>query len=133
MGRFVIDARTLVHLVETGRRVDPAHQIVAPGGIRSQALDLLLKRVRDDELGEAAALELHERVTRTSMRLLNDRVSRRVAWDIARAKGWDSIRDAEFLAVTRLQADALATVDQDLAESAAGLVPVVAVERLLHE
>lgn len=70
-------------------------------------------------------MEHHERLTSMKLRLLNDRVSRRVAWDIARANGWESLRDAEYLAVANLQADALVTIDEHLAEAAAGLVPVV--------
>ena len=49
------------------------------------------------------------------MRLLADRVSRRTAWRIAREHGWDTLRDAEYLAMTKLQADALVTVDTALA------------------
>ena len=41
MTRFVIDAPTLVHLVDEALQVHPDHQLVAPGAIRSQALQLL--------------------------------------------------------------------------------------------
>lgn len=130
MSRFVIDARTLLCVIESGIAIDPAHRLVAPGSIRSQALDLLLQRVRAGDLSEREALGLHERVTETRLRLLNDRVSRRAAWDLARAKGWDTIRDAEYLALTRLQADALVTIDDRLAAAAAGVVPLATVEQL---
>lgn len=40
------------------------------------------------------------------MRLLGDRVSRRTAWEIAREQGWETTYGAEYVAVTRLQADA---------------------------
>ena len=56
------------------------------------------------------------------MRLLNDRVSRRTAWKIAREQGWASTHDAEYLAIARLQADALVTIDPKLAARAEGLV-----------
>jgi predicted nucleic acid-binding protein len=72
----------------------------------------------------------HERMTELKVRLLGDRVSRRTAWKIAREHGWSTLRDAEYLAVTRLQADALVTVDADLAARAANIVPVVAVAAL---
>jgi hypothetical protein len=52
------------------------------------------------------------------MRLLGDRVSRRTAWQIARQHDWDTLQDAEYLAVTRLQADALGMVDPRLAAAA---------------
>ena len=65
------------------------------------------------------------------MRLLGDRVSRRTAWQIARQHGWDTLRDAEYLAVTQLQADALVTVDPSLEATARALVAVAAVDDLL--
>jgi hypothetical protein len=39
--------------------------------------------VRRGELAEAAALRQHERLTEVKVRPLGDRVSRRVAWEIA--------------------------------------------------
>jgi predicted nucleic acid-binding protein len=130
MARYVIDAPTLLHLVAEGIAVDPEHQIVAPNLIRSQALSLLLQAVRDGELTEKVALERHERLTELKMRLLGDRVSRRTAWKIAREQGWDTTLDAEYLAVTRLQADAFVTVDPALAARSEGIVPLAALEVL---
>lgn len=111
MARYVIDARTLLHIVANGIQLSPRHQIVAPNVIRSQALSLLFEAVRKGELTEALALVHHERLTKLKMRLLGDRVSRRTAWRIAREQNWDTTYDAEFLAVTQLQADALITID----------------------
>ena len=65
------------------------------------------------------------------MRLLGDRVSRRTAWQLARQHDWDTLRDAEYLAVTRLQADALVTVDPELAAVARDVVPLAAAHDLL--
>ncbi len=70
-------------------------------------------------------------MTEMKMRLLNDRVSRRTAWQIARHKDWDTLRDAEYLAITRLQADALVTVEPGLAATARDLVAVAATDDLL--
>jgi predicted nucleic acid-binding protein len=127
----VIDAPTLLHLVEAGLHVHPGHQLVAPNSIRSEALELLLRDVRAGKRTEAAALEAHERMTGIKMRLLGDRVSRRTAWQVAREHGWNTLRDAEYLAVTRLQADALVTVDPSLAAAARGVVTVAAIDELL--
>jgi hypothetical protein len=65
------------------------------------------------------------------MRLLGDRVSRGTAWRIAREHGWDSLREAEYLAISRLQADALVTVDAAFAARAADVVPVASLNALL--
>ncbi|MCU1491537.1 MAG: hypothetical protein JWM85_2942 [Acidimicrobiaceae bacterium] len=124
MTRYVVDAPTLLRLVAEEVQVDPEHQIVAPSLIRSEALSLLFDAVRRGELTEEEALRRHARLTELKMRLLGDRVSRRTAWQIAREQGWSSTREAEYLAITKLQADALVTVDVALAAKAQGLVPI---------
>ncbi|BBH69400.1 hypothetical protein ACTI_60850 [Actinoplanes sp. OR16] len=130
MSRYVIDAPTLLHLVDHKVAVDPGHRLVAPASIRSEALQLLLDDVRNGARDDDAAMRAHELLTGLKIRALNDRVSRAVAWRIAREQGWATLRDAEYAAVTRLQADALVTVDAALAGRIAGLVPVLPVERL---
>lgn len=130
MTRYVIDAPTLVDLVDRGLTVDPAHQLVAPSRLRSEALELLLGDVVRGDRAEQPALAAHECMTRLKIRVLGDRVSRAVAWKLAREHGWGDLRDAEYLAVATLQADALVTVDADLAARAAGIVAVAAVAAL---
>ena len=46
MTRYVIDAPTLLHLVDQQLAVDADHRLVAPHAIRSDALQLLLDEVR---------------------------------------------------------------------------------------
>jgi predicted nucleic acid-binding protein len=130
MARYVIDAPTLLHIVANDVRVAPGHQIVAPNLIRSQALTLLLEAVRHGDLTEKVALQHHERLTELKMRLLGDRVSRRTAWKIAREQGWGTTYDAEYLAVTKLQADALVTVDPALAAKAESIVSLAPLDAL---
>lgn len=127
----MIDAPTLLHLVDNTVAVDRSHQLVAPNIIRSEALQLLLFDVRRGGRTDRAALEVHERITELKMRLLGDRVSRATAWRIARERDWDTLRDAEYLAVTRLQADALVTIDPDLAAKAETIVPVAPLQALI--
>jgi predicted nucleic acid-binding protein len=133
MTRYVIDAPTLLHIVANDVHVSPSNQLVAPNLIRSQALSLLLEAVRRGDLTEAVALQHHERLTELKMRLLGDRVSRRTAWKIARENGWETTYDAEYLAVTKLQADALVTVNSALATKAADLVPLAQLEALTED
>jgi predicted nucleic acid-binding protein len=103
---------------------------VAPNSLRTRALELLLQEVRSGELDDREALEIHERLTELKVRLLGDRVSRRTAWDIARQLDWDQLADAQCLAVTKLQADALVTIDPELAERASEVVALAAYEDL---
>jgi predicted nucleic acid-binding protein len=130
MGRYGIDAPTLLHLVGNDLEVSAEHQIVAPNAIRSDALSLLYEAVGRGDLTEKVALQQHERLTQLKMRLLGDRVSRRTAWNIALEHGWDAIRDAEYLAVVKLQADALVTIDPELASKAEGIVALAPLDAL---
>lgn len=130
MARYAIDAPTLLHLVIEAPPLDPAHQLVAPSFVRSEAMGLLLHEVRRGARSEQDALQLHDRMTELKMRLLGDRVSRRTAWRIALEQGWETLREAEYVAIARLQADALATVDAALADEVAPLVAVVPVEAI---
>ena len=130
MTRFVIDAPTLLHLVAEGIDVAPGHQLVAPQLLRSQALASLFAAVGRGELTEDEALDRHDALTRVKVRLLGDRVSRRVAWQIARERRLDSTSDAEYLAVTRLQADLFVSVDPAARARAQGVVPVGTVDLL---
>ena len=130
MARYAVDAPTLLYLVDEHVPVHPSHQLVAPNSIRSEALQLLLRDVRAGRRSEADALACHEQLTHLKMRLLGDRVSRRTAWRIARERDWESIRDAEYLAVAVLQADAFVTVDRGIGDKADGLVRVASVGEL---
>src|SRR5690348_580334 len=130
MARYVIDAPTLVHLLDRGLDIDPGHQLVAPNALRSEALGLLFHDVREGNRTEKEALHLHELITEQEIRLLGDRVSRRTAWQIARERGWESLHAAEYVAVAQLQADALVTVDPRLASQAKDVVPVAPVDAL---
>ena len=130
MARYAIDAPTLWYLVDEHVPVHPSHQLVAPNSIRSEALQLLLWDVREGKRSEADALACHEQLTQLQMRLLGDRVSRRTAWRIARERSWKSLRDAEYLAVAALQADAFITVDRGMVAKAEDLVRIASVGEL---
>lgn len=105
-------------------------QIVAPSMIRSEAISLLFDAVRCGHLNEQTARQHLDLLTELKMRVLGDRVSRRTAWQIESEQGWKSTGGAEYLAVTKLQADALVTVDPVLAEKALGVVPLAAFSAL---
>lgn len=124
VARYVIDGPTLLGIADESIALDPEHQLVAPNRVRSDALEILYERVRRGELDERAARELHTRMTEVKMRLLGDRVSRWVGWQIASEQDWPTLGDAEYFAVTRLQADAFVTVDAGRTALAAGVVPV---------
>lgn len=55
----------------------------------------------------------------------------RTAWNIALELAWPDTLAAEYLALTRLQADAFVTLDPALERAAAGVVPVARIADLL--
>jgi predicted nucleic acid-binding protein len=64
------------------------------------------------------------------IRLLGDAVLRRRAWDLAEQLGWASTYNAEYVALTQLQADALVTLDANLARSVRGIVATASIDEL---
>ena len=131
MARYAIDARALLRLVDDELIPDPAHQLVAPKSVLVDGLELLLGEVRAGRRDERAALRSHTRMTETRIRLLGDRVSRRTAWDLTVAHGWATVREAEYVAVATLQADALVAGDPDIASRASGIVELASLEDLV--
>jgi predicted nucleic acid-binding protein len=129
--RFVIDPPTLVRLVTDAAVVPEGHRLVAPNALRSAALEILMARVREGSLDERDALVLHEKMTELKIRLLGDRVSRRSAWHLAMTHGWEDLGDAEYVAVTQLQADKLVAGDARLVARASGLVIVAPFDELV--
>ena len=55
---------------------------------------------------------------------------RRRAWDVATKLGWASTYDAEYVALTQLQADAFVTLDDGLARSVEGIVATASIDAL---
>jgi hypothetical protein len=129
MTRYAIDPPTLLELLTRG--VTSPHQLVAPAALRSQAMSIVYRDVRAGTMDAAAARELLEGITTTKVRLLGDRVSRGTAWRLASELGLDDTGDAEYLAVARLQADALVALDPRIAALAAGIVPLATIDDLL--
>jgi predicted nucleic acid-binding protein len=122
MTRFVVDAGTVLRLAEEGFRVSPDHELLAPTLIRSQVLSALHEAVHRGELTTDVARDRLAAFGRMKIRLLGDAVLRKVAWEVADRLGWASTYDAEYVALTQLQGEALVTLDADLARSVEGII-----------
>jgi predicted nucleic acid-binding protein len=57
-------------------------------------------------------------------------VLRRRAWELADELGWASTYNAEYVALTQLQADAFVTLDAELASSVKGIVATASIDAL---
>lgn len=130
MTRFVVDAGAVLHLVAHGVAVSPDHELLAPTLVRSQLLTAMHEAVHRGELPADVARDRLDRAGRLKMRLLGDAVLRRQAWKVADRLGWASTFDAEYVALTQLQADALVTLDEDLARAVEGLVATASIDDL---
>jgi predicted nucleic acid-binding protein len=130
MTRFVVDCGVVLHLAGEGVQVPAEHELLAPTLLRSQTLSALHEAVHRGELPAAAALERLARVRALPIRLLGDAVLRRRAWDLAERLGWAETYDAEYVALTQLQADALVTLDAGLAHRVEGVVPTATLDAL---
>ena len=131
--RIAIDPPTLVQLADGSPKCPSEPSARGTDSIRSEALDLLLQRVRGGTVTEQAALELHERITGVKIRLFGDGVSRRTAWQTARERDWSRLTAAEYVAVAKLQADSLITANPDLAAHATGFVPLAPFSHLFAD
>src|SRR5215211_8225782 len=130
MTRFVVDAGAVLHLASNEIDVPGAHELLAPTLLRSQTLSALHEAVQRGEIPADVARERLTRIGRMPIRLLGDAVLRRRAWDVADQLGWAETYDAEYLALTQLQADAFVTLDNDLGRRVEGVVPTATIEAL---
>jgi predicted nucleic acid-binding protein len=130
MTRFVVDARAVLHLVSAEVEVSATHELLAPTLLRSQTLSALHEAVQRGELPPEVGRDRLTRIGRMPIRLLGDAVLRRRAWELADQLGWASTYDAEYVALTQLQADALVTLDADLARSVQGIVATASIDAL---
>lgn len=131
MPRYVVDCATVLALTQDPDYAIPEGvELLAPTLLRSQSLSALHEAAERGELPRDEALEQARRVGRLRIRLLGDAVLRRKAWDLAGQLGWTSTYDAEYVALTVLQADALVTLDPEVAAGARTVVEVAPIERL---
>ena len=130
MTRFVVDCDTLLRISAGEVEVAAGHQLVAPTLVRSQALAALYEAARRGEISTAEGMERVTRINSLKVRFLGDKVLQRQAWKVADELGWQTTYDAEYVALTRLQADAFVTSDGDLARAVSAVVETATVDAL---
>jgi predicted nucleic acid-binding protein len=130
MTRYVIGPDVALHLARDETVIPDEHQLLAPTLFRSQVLSLLYRTVREGELARKDADRQLTYVRALRMRLLGDRLLQNVAWKIADRLGWPDTMNAEYVALTRLQADAFITLDASLADAVQDLVRIALLDEL---
>lgn len=131
MTRFVVDAGVVLHLVTADKEISPKHKLLAPTLLRSQILSAMHEAAQRGEIPRDEARDHLSRINRMPIRLLGDAVLRRRAWQLADQLGWESTYDAEYIALTQLQADAFVTLDKKLARAVKGIVETVPIDDIL--
>jgi predicted nucleic acid-binding protein len=130
MTRFVVDCGVVLQLASEGIEVPAEHELLAPTLLRSQTLSALHQAVHGGKIAPDVALERLARIRALPIRLLGDAVLRRRAWELADQLGWAETYDAEYIALTQLQADAFVTLDTELARRVEGVVRTATIEEL---
>ena len=131
MTRFVVDTSAVLHLASTEVEASDEHELLAPTLLRSQTLSALHEAVQRGEVPADVARERLARIQRMPIRLLGDAVLRRRAWEVADQLGWASTYNAEYVALTLLQADAFVTLDAELARAVEDIVTTASIDALL--
>ena len=130
MTRFVVDCETLLRIASGEIEVAGEHKLVAPTLVRSQALSALYEAARRGQIPVAEGRERVRRINSLKVRFLGDKVLQSHAWKVAAELGWETTYDAEYVALTQLQADAFVTSDRKLARAVKGLVKTATVDAL---
>ena len=130
MTKFVVDMSTVLHLASEDIEVSSAHKLLAPTLLRSQTLSALHEAVDRGAIPAEVARDRLAQIRGMKIRLLGDAVLQRRAWELADQLVWASTYDAEYVALTQLQADAFVTMDTRLTRSVKGIVEIASIDAL---
>jgi predicted nucleic acid-binding protein len=130
VARYVVDCEVLLRIAAGEIEVAAGHQLLAPTLVRSQALAAMYAAARRGQVSAAEGRARVQRINSLKVRFLGDKVLQANAWEIAEQLAWETTYDAEYVALTRLQADALVTANADLARAVAGIVATAPIDVL---
>jgi predicted nucleic acid-binding protein len=130
MTRYVIGPDVAIQLAGDEAVVPDGHHLLAPALLRSQMLSLLYQAVHRGEMTKEDAERRLFYVQGMRIRLHEDYLHQDAAWQVADRLGWSDTFDAEYVALTQLEADAFITLDRQLADAVKDLVVVAPIEAL---
>jgi predicted nucleic acid-binding protein len=129
---FVVDAQVAINLATDGATIPPQHSLTAPTLLRSQTLALVYESVHRGDIDERTGRKILDDIRGLRIRLLGDRSLQDHAWRLAAKLNWPNTFQAEYIALTQLQADALVTVDDKLAAAARAFVKIASPTDILR-
>ena len=121
MTRYVIGPDVAIQLAGDEAVVPDGHHMLAPALLRSQLLSLLYQAVHRGEMTKEDADRRLFYVQGMRIRLHEDYLLQNAAWQVADRLGWSDTFDAEYVALTQLEARALITLDRQLADAVTDL------------
>lgn len=130
MPSYVIGPDVALRLAREHAVLGESRHLLAPALLRSQVLSLCYQAVRRGEVTRSDAERQLTYVRSLRIRLLGDRVLHNAAWKVADRLQLPDTYDAEYVALTQLQADAFITLNAELADAVKGLVTVAPIEDL---
>src|SRR5271169_2857912 len=130
MTRYVIGPDVAIHLAGEEVVIPDGHHMLAPALLRSQMLSLLYQAVHRGEMTKEDAERRLFYGQGMRIRLHADYLLQNAAWQVADQLGWSDTFDAEYVALTQLEADALITLDRKFADAVKDLVTVAPIEAL---
>ncbi|KAA0099587.1 DUF1905 domain-containing protein [Mycolicibacterium sp. P1-18] len=131
MTTFVVDARVAVDLAIEGVTIPAEHSLTAPTLLRSQVLALVYELVHRGEIDERTGRKILDDIRGLRIRFLGDRSLEDHAWRLAAKLNWPDVHQAQYVALTQLQADALVTADAELAAAAGAFVTIASTADIL--
>jgi predicted nucleic acid-binding protein len=132
MTTFVIDARVAIDLATDGATIPPEHSLTAPTLLRSQVLALVYESVRRGDIDEQTGRRILHDIRGLRIRFLGDRSLEDNAWQLATKLNWPDVHQAQYIALTQLQADALVTADDELVLAARTFVKTASIADILR-
>ena len=130
MTRFVVDCGVVLHLVGEGIEVAAEHEMLAPTLLRPRRCRPCMRpwtgaksRRMSPSTGSPASGRCRSGSSATPCSGVEPGTSP-TSW------GWAGTYDAEYVALTQLQADAFVTLDADLARRVEGTFPTAAIQAL---
>ena len=129
---FVVDARVAVDLAIAGAPIPPEHSLTAPTLLRSQVQALVYQSVHRGEIDERSGRKILDGIRGLRIRFLGDRSLEDNAWRLAVEMNWPDVHQAQYIALTQLQADALVTADDELASAASAFVTIASPADILR-
>ncbi|MGC9468411.1 MAG: type II toxin-antitoxin system VapC family toxin [Anaerolineae bacterium] len=130
MTKYVIGPEVALRLAQEETVIPEEHKLLAPTLFRSQLLSRLYRAARQGEMTKNDANRHLTFVRGLRIRFLGDRVLQKIAWKVADQLEWPDTFDAEYIALTQLQADAFITLDEELASAVKDLVVLAPFEAL---